>query len=417
MGDVQCDDLLYLTADQPGIGGRLKRRPEDFLVEEVPLFEPTGEGEHLYLWVEKRRRLTTDITRLLAQHFGVPQRDVGFAGLKDKHAITRQAVTIRLADIDKVAEFQDDHIRILWAERHSKKLKRGNLRGNRFNIRIRDVDPASVVRARTILDRLVIAGCPNYLGEQRFGYRQNNHILGRHLLLKQWQQFLDALLGGPQIDDSEQVREARQAYTEGDYERALSLWPKVHRFERQAIGPLSRGAPPYDAVHGIDHMQLTLLVSAFQSHVFNRVLNRRLRDGLFDRLVEGDVAMKRENRAMFDVLDPQAEQPRMDAGDIAPSGPMWGESMKPARGQVAEWEQQALHSTGLSEADLAEGPYAPDGSRRPLRMMVQDVDISAGADEHGPYVHVAFMLPRGSFATVVMREIMKVDADDDSSDD
>src|ERR1041385_7390446 len=172
---LTAEGLCYLTGDEAGIGGKLKERPEDFVVEEIPLYDPEGRGDHLYLYVEKRRRLTTDVVRYLARHFGVPWRSIGYAGLKDKHAVTRQWFSIEHVKEERAREFKDDHVQIVDMGRHPTKLKRGNLRGNRFTIKIRDVSLNEGLRARRILDRLVAEGAPNFLGEQRFGYRNNNH--------------------------------------------------------------------------------------------------------------------------------------------------------------------------------------------------------------------------------------------------
>jgi tRNA pseudouridine13 synthase len=132
--------VLHLTADEPGIGGCLKERPEDFVVEELPLFEPQGTGDHLYLFVEKRKRLTTDVVRYFSRHFRVPWTAIGYAGLKDKHAVTRQWFSVEHACEKRAAEFHDDFIQILDTGRHPTKLKRANLRGNRFQIRVRQVN-------------------------------------------------------------------------------------------------------------------------------------------------------------------------------------------------------------------------------------------------------------------------------------
>lgn len=407
MNLIDFSQFAYLTPDDPGIGGSIKQRPDDFLVDEVPLYPPEGEGDHLYLIVEKRRRLTTDVVRLLAKHFRVPPTAVGYAGLKDKHAITRQAFTIEHADPDSAGAFEDEHIKILGVDRQRCKLKRGHLAGNRFSICIRDADPTTVLRAKRILDRLDREGVPNYFGEQRFGYRRNNHLLGRQLLLGQWQAFLDTMLGQPDEHESEPAQAARQAYDEGDYKRALQLWPTVHRFERQAVGPLSRGAPPQDAINGIDATQRSLLVSAFQSAIFNRVIDRRLREEKFGAILQGDVAFEHESRHIFPVENPADVQPRYNAQELSPTGPMWGPKMKRAKGEVDDIDRQALEETGVTLEDMADGEYQPDGLRRPLRMLIRDPDVAAGVDEHGNYVKVRFELGRGCFATTVLREIMK----------
>lgn len=400
--------LTHLTQDEPGIGGVLKHHPEDFIVEELAREPFTGTGDFLYLYVEKTLRLTTDVVRLFARHFGVSWDAIGYAGLKDKHAVTRQWFSIHRAAEDRAAAFHDDHIRILTVDRHDRPLYRGQLAANRFQIKVREVEPVSALRARRILDRLVAQGAPNFIGEQRFGYRDTNHLQGRCLIQGDLQHFLNLLLGSPHESEAPLNQQARAAYDAGDYKRALELWPTVHRFERQALGPLSRGAPPADAVNNIDEPHRTLLVSAYQSAVFNQLLNDRIRAGLLGELLPGDIAIRHDTHGIFEVRHLDREQPRAQRLEISPTGPMWGRTMLRATGQPGEWERTALHESGLTEADLAQpGPFIPEGSRRSYRLIIHDPQIAAGSDARGPYVYVGFSLPRGSFATIVMREIMK----------
>ncbi|MHC4996269.1 MAG: tRNA pseudouridine(13) synthase TruD [Planctomycetota bacterium] len=407
---MTSEGLAYLTEGVEGVGGELKQRPEDFVVQEEPLVEPSGEGDFLYLYVQKTKRITSDVVRLFSQHFCVAPESIGYAGLKDKHAITRQWLSIEHAKEERAMAFEDDHIQILGLDRHPVPLRRGGLRGNRFDIKIRAVAPGDVVRARAILDTLAQSGVPNFVGEQRFGYRNDGHLLGRLLLKGDDQGFLDSLLGKPMEIDRPLLRDARLAYEAGDYARAIELWPTSHRFERQAVGPLSRGAPAGDAVNGVDLQHRKLLVSALQSAVFNTVLDRRLRDGWFDRFVEGDVAFDHTTRKVIEVTGADgvaAAQARYEAGEWSPSGPMWGRDMQEAGGEVGRIEREALAGAEVTLSDFESSPYEAQGSRRAMRMLIEDTRISAGGDEYGPYIGVSFMLPRGCFATVVLREIMK----------
>lgn len=407
---LTADGLAYLTADVPGIGGTIKTRPEDFVVTEVPAYEFSGAGEHLYLYIEKRRRLTTDVVRYLSRHFKVSWDAIGYAGLKDKHAVTRQWFSVHFGKEDRAAEFEDEAIRILAMDRHANKIKRGHLRGNRFDIKIREVDASAAVRAKKILDRVVAEGAPNFIGEQRFGYRKDTHLLGRSLLKGDLREFLDQMLGRPLDTEPEHNQEARRAYEAGDYPRALELWSTVHRFERQALGPLSRGASLKHAVNGIDKPHRTLMVSAFQSAIFNELLNERLLSGRLGKLELGDIATKHATGGLFEVRDVEAEQPRADRLEISPTGPMWGAEMRRAGGAIAEREAAALQQAGVTEQELADGDYSAYGTRRSFRMPVRDPQVSGGADDLGPYVYVGFELPRGSFATVVLREITKAES-------
>lgn len=413
----EITNLKYLTEETPGIGGVLKQRPEDFLVDEQPLYEPSGAGEHLYVFIEKRELTTSDAVRHLARIFRVGRGDVGYAGLKDKHAITRQHLSVHLPggvnDQELLKNVDTPRVKLLWAQRHGNKLRRGHHAGNRFAIRVRGVEPTSVVHAKRVLDRLVAQGAPNYVGEQRFGYRGTNGELGRLLLLGRFQEMLDLMLGTPRETDYEQTRAAREAYERRDYAAALELWPRHLKPDRQALDALRGGRPAEAAVRAIELPQREFLISAFQSAVFNRVLHERIERGLFSTLVEGDLTWKHDSRAVFAVDQATAESENAPAGRVAtlavsPSGPMWGVGMTKPAGQVLAWEEEALRGFDLQESDLAGGPQGnAHGSRRPMRATLRDADVSGGVDEHGAYVRVAFELPRGSFATSILREIMK----------
>lgn len=421
--DPLTSHLCYVTPDIPGIGGTLKQRPADFIVDEQPLYDPEGAGEHLYLYIEKEHQTTTDVVRRLAKMFGVKRRDIGYAGLKDKHAITRQHFSVWLPDASHdekfLKRFEFLPFRLIWSRRHANKLRRGHLKGNRFIIHVRDVDPARAVEVERYL-ALLGAGVPNYLGHQRFGYRQNNHLLGRHLIRHQWQALLDVMLGENAAEEGVTTR-GRQAYVENDYAGALDAWPRRMRHERQALDALRQGKSPEEAVMAIDAGQREFLVSAAQSDIFNQVVDCRLRVGGWtglQQLAAGDLAWKHDNRAVFAVDETTARVENAPTGrvstfEVSPSGPMWGAGMERATGSVGEVEIQALATAGLTTLDLeTTNPVPVYGARRPLRVPVTETDVSAGSDEDGPYIRLAFALPRGSYATVVMREIMKVEKRD-----
>ncbi len=347
----------YLTADQPGIGGVIKRRPEDFFVEEQPLYTPQGTGEHLYLCIEKTMRSTSDAIRYLSRTLHVGKGDIGYAGLKDKYAVTRQMFSVYLSKSDNdqnlLDRLTDPHYRPLGASRHTNKLQRGHLKGNRFVIRIRQAQPGASHLAKQTLDYLARFGVPNFVGEQRFGYRRINHQLGRLLLLGQWQPLLDLMLGHPSESDHPPTRAARQAYEQGDFAAALDILPRNLRHDRQALDALRQGKSPRQAVMLIDRYHRSFLISAMQSAAFNHVLNHRLQGSHapgIDRLVEGDLAWKHDNRSAFSVDRETAQLENAPGGrvqtlQVSPSGPMWGVGMLHATGRVGQWERQALAQT------------------------------------------------------------------------
>ena len=412
--------MAYLTDDVPGIGGRIKARDADFMVEEQPLYEPVGEGEHLYLFVEKTGRTTSDVVRTLAKAFRVSRGAVSYAGLKDKRAVTRQYFSVHLPgrtdDAEALARIEQEQgktLFVLWADRHGNKLRRGHLSGNRFVIRVRDVHPTDVLRAKQVIDQLAAGGVANYVGTQRFGYRENGNVIGRHLLLGEWEAALDQMLGAGHEEDSPGLAAGRKCYREGDFAGALERWPRTLRFDRQALDALRQGADALKAIRAIDRTQRALYVSAWQSAVFNRVLDARIRAGTFDGLLPGDLAWKHDSRAVFAVDEATAEKEngaggRVGLQEVSPSGPMWGPRMTRASGEVGRAEEAALEHERMTVQQLGgAGDVGAQGARRPLRVFLKDADVSGGVDEHGAYVRVAFELPRGAFATMVLREMMK----------
>jgi tRNA pseudouridine13 synthase len=405
----------YVT-DDSGIAGRIKVRPEDFLVDELPLYELDGEGEHLYLGVEKTNVAHAEMMSCLRRHFNVHETAIGFAGMKDKVGVTRQAVSIHLLGEPHNLELEHQRIKILWSARHRNKMRLGHLAGNRFSIRIRDVEATKVPLAKRTLTRLEEIGVPNYFGVQRFGYRCNNHMVGAALLRSDWQGMLAQLLGTTGPPFPEYQRQRREMFDAGRFAEAAELWTVADRAERIACSRLAQGQSHRDACLAVGPTSLSFWISALQSAIFNRVLDRRLEAGALTRLVGGDLAWKHDSRAVFRVTADALESPELGARlanlEISPSGPMWGRGMLQTEGETADAEREALEAMALPVESFLDGQRSPEGARRPLRCPISNSAIEAGVDEHGSYIRIAFDLPRGTYATIVLREIMKSDLRD-----
>jgi len=389
-------------------------RPQDFLVDEIPLFEPTGEGEHLYLRIRKTGLSHGDMVNGIAKAFGVSYKRIGYAGMKDKQAVTTQAVTVHTPrDADDLRLRAG--IEVLWASRHAQKLHRGQLSGNRFSIVVREVDASCAASAGRVIRELEARGVPNFFGPQRFGFRRNNHLLGAFLIRREWPQLLDELLGTRGSPFPEHQRGAREAYERGDYREAHRRLPASSAVERAALRQLSQGHNSWRASLAGGRRALGFWVSATQSAIFNWVLDRRIESHLFETLHAGDLAWKHDSGAVFAVDDALAEaaetRSRVERLEISPSGPLWGPKMTPASGEVGEQEDAALRAMGLAPADLEDPPHRLHGQRRPMRVPIASAHVEGGSDDGAEFIRLSFELPRGAYATIVLREILKVDID------
>src|SRR5688572_33485419 len=277
-------DLPYLTREFPGVGGTLKRRPEDFFVQEIPLYEPVGEGEHVYCETQKVNLTTFEAVSRLARALGVPARSVGYAGLKDARAVTRQLFSVVGTTPERVMTLGLPDLRVLWAARHGNKLRLGHLKGNRFAIKIRDVRPTDVLKLKPAIDLIKRRGMPNYFGEQRFGRRGDNDVLGAALVRGDDAGVLKQLLGAEALTPpppspgtpGEGWDEGSSVLSEQDphpsplpeyREREQSA--SLGGMERAVLARLHKTGNPTAAVKSIDEKIRKLWVSALQSRLFN----------------------------------------------------------------------------------------------------------------------------------------------------
>lgn len=404
---LPTDALPFLTADLSGIGGEIKTRPEDFVVEELPRYEPCGEGTHVFFMIEKRRLTTPEAVRRVARALDRLPRDIGYAGLKDARGVTRQVFSVEHVEPERVAELADERFRVLWTRRHTNKLKMGHLAGNRFEIRVRGCGESAAGRARRIIDVLRRRGVPNYYGLQRFGARGLNATIGRAALRGAFDEALGLILGCPLPGDDEAQRLAREAYDAGDYAACEAVWPPGFGDEARLVRHVARARGPGEAVwRRINPRMRTLYYSALQSELFNRVLAGRI-NGI-DRVETGDVAWLTRNGACFAVTDAATEQPRCAAFEISPTGPMFGSKMTPAQGEPGRREARVLQEADvdLSRKRTPDG-IRLEGARRPLRVRLADPEVADADDEHGPHLLLRFSLPAGAYATSVGREICK----------
>lgn len=403
--------MPYLTAEIPGIGGTIRTRVEDFAVEEVPLYEPIDEGTHVFFCIEKRRVDTLRAIRTIAEALGRRPFDIGMAGLKDARAVTRQILSIEHVDPAVVQNLQLPDIQVLWTRRHRNKLKLGHLKGNRFVIKLRNVDPQRRSDVQATLGILLKRGVPNYFGPQRFGLRGDTWAIGRAIVKQDAKEAVDVLAGRPGDFDPPLVRRARELYEQGEYYEASKVWPYTYREERIAVKAMLKNKGNHRrALAAVDRSVKRLYVSAFQSYLFNRILAQRVSLGAIDQLWQGDLAWLHDRGAVFLVEDPAAEQPRADRLEVSPSGPMFGSKTTMAQGKPGEIETQIIASEQVTPQDFRQiKGQKVRGARRPLRFPLSEFDFQAGSDEHGSYFEFRFFLPSGCYATSFLRELCKTD--------
>jgi tRNA pseudouridine13 synthase len=296
---------------------RLRATPEDFRVDEVALYPPVGEGGHTFLRVEKRLRTTEEVARDLARAAGVRSGDVGYAGRKDRAAVTTQWFSVPALDPQAALDLRLSGARVLEAARHPHKLRTGHLRANRFELRVRGAGPEAVERARRRLDEAVARGVPNRFGAQRFGRHGDNA------------------------------------------ERARQLGAGTLRLR--------------------DRREARFLVSAWQAEVFNAALAARPLP--LDVLEAGDLAMRHDSGAVFAVEDPERERERAERFEISPTGPVFGPRMTWPGGEVAKREREAMVAHGLDPDALRLPGVRARGARRSLRMRPEAPELAGeGAD-------------------------------------
>lgn len=331
------------TGDLPPTLGHIGPDPEDFVVDEVPAYPLSGTGEHLFLRIEKRGLTTPEVEKRLARALGIAPRDVGYAGMKDRHAITRQWFSAISKSTGEGLDLGPG-VRIIEVARHDNKLRTGHLRGNRFIITLHGVQDMGAAEA--LGARLKTEGLANYFGGQRFGYG------GRNLA-----QALSQLRG-----------------------------------ERS---PRGRGKNA--------HFDLKFHASVVQAEIFNRYLMARR--ALPAPLLVGEVVRLSHSSRCFVVEDLTAELPRWEAGDLHPTGPIFGPKTLRPQGEPLELEEQIVSELfDGDEAALARLFREAPGTRRDLIARLSDLKISEKAPRQ---LVLEFELPSGSYATQLIREFVR----------
>jgi len=335
-----------------------KQSPSDFVVDEIDAYPATGDGPHVLVRIRKTSLNTEAAIARICDALRLDRRACGFAGMKDKDAITTQRISLPEVDPERVMALagQWPDLEILEAARHRNKLKPGHLRGNRFRIRLRGIDPAALPEIEAALDRIAREGFPNAFGPQRFGRDGDNA------------------------------------------ERALAFIRGEAR-------------PPRDA------RERRLLFSALQSRWFNRVLEARVADGTWNVALEGDLLKKTDTGGIFLCADVETDRARAARGEVSPTGPMFGPEMARPSGEVLARELSVLAEERITDEQLAAHRSLGEGTRRPLRVLIEELvhtRFPDGSDGSAEGVEVAFTLGKGVYATTALANVVELSPPIDS---
>ncbi|MFB6196110.1 MAG: tRNA pseudouridine(13) synthase TruD [Haloplanus sp.] len=427
----------YYVSDGPGVGGRLRDDPADFRVREIETFdpEPVDADPSAYPHLLVRATLTdwdtNDFAGALSDALGISRERVSWAGTKDKRAVTTQLFSIRDVDADALPDLPNAEVEPVG--RIGRNLEFGDLAGNAFEIRVSDPDRPDRVDA--ITDDLAAfggrdgrVGVPNVFGHQRFGsQRPVTHEVGLHIVREEWREAVLAYVGNPAETEPERTQAARErvdavaASADPDWQDALDAMPGHLGYERSMLHTLvETGEEPADfraALEAVPWNLQRLFVNAAQSYAFNRILSERLRRGLpFDRPVAGDVVCFADADAPDDLALPDTDRlqrvtdERVDVvtrhcerGRAFVTAPLVGTETDLGDGKPGDIERAVLDDLDLSPSDFdLPGNFDSAGTRRAILV---ETDLSVARKP----LTLSFSLPRGSYATAVLREYLKVD--------
>ncbi|QDV06786.1 tRNA pseudouridine synthase D [Planctomycetes bacterium Poly30] len=397
---------------------RFKARPEDFIVEELPLDveEPDPSGTHVWFEMEKRGISTPDATRRLARALNRQPQEIAFAGRKDAVAVTRQRMSIEHVSIDELLSLSLDGIQIRNPYRCRKKLRVGQLAGNRFHLRLTGVEEETRDRLADELASLQRTGVPNAYGDQRFGRGGGGMALGRALVKGTPMEYLQCLADecarGPQTEAAHELLRRIREGNPSELRRATELVRSLTDDLRAVARTLARRRPDDlgELVRAVPQRSRSFHLAILQAKMFNEVLERRVADETFATPLVGDIVRAANGRhsELMELPAPitgPSDGPSEASGETIVTGPIWAADMKAATGVPGEIERAALEAEGLTPADLANpGGLRPRGARRPLTAALGGALTEEWRDEA---VWIAFDLPVGSYATVVLDELAR----------
>ncbi len=350
----------FYSLGHSSIDFHFKQSPRDFVVEEIPLYEFSGEGEHLILLVRKKSLSTSEMVGILARYLDVKNRDIGYAGLKDKHAMTKQYISIHKSLEEKLDTFSHEGIKIISKTYHNNKIRIGHLKGNRFYIKVKKVNPTSAQKIDEALKNISDLGMPNFFGYQRFGNDGNNHIDGEKIA---------------KGEKRERNPKTRKFLVNSYQSHLFNLWLS----RRLEINTLVNNFEPKEIESLLNMPNDEVSKLKAQKHPF--------------KLISGDIMEHYPHGRLFDFNGEQNDIDRFNSRDISVTGLLCGSKVKMSQGLAGVIEKE--YNDEINE----------DGARR--YAWVYPTEIEGRFKPIEAQYEFNFTLPKGSYATVLLEEIAK----------
>ncbi|MDY6985955.1 MAG: tRNA pseudouridine(13) synthase TruD [Candidatus Thermoplasmatota archaeon] len=397
----------YLTETE-GIGGIIKEEPEDFVVKEAPISLPSG-NTYCVFWMKARNWETNALLSLITRKLRIDRNRIHIAGTKDKRAISEQLIVIK-AKREDVERLHIDGVELRYLYSTDRKLYLGNLYGNEFFVRVRHCNPENVPLIIKEIEEK--GGFPNFFGVQRFGIsRPNTHRIGERIVEGDFEGAVLTYICEPGGYDSEELRLAKKLAMEKRFEEALEIFPWNLEFERILLRALAKKEDYVNAIKTLPINLRTMFVYAYQSYLFNRILSERIRRKLINRVLMYDVI-----KPIKESLNPEDEdipvternmqkvERNFRKGRCSPTGAVPGYDSVLPRGIEGDIESKVLNNINMERFWIYRMPeLSAKGLRRALQIKTK---ISYNVEDDSA-VSFSFYLPKGTYATSLLREIMK----------
>ena len=415
----------YFTKE-PGIGGKLRSLPEDFIVKEIFLYPNRKEnGRFIIAEVSSKNWETHTLVRELSKRLHISRKRISFAGTKDKRACSTQLMSFHNVPKDKLSHIKIKEVTIKNIYSSDKPIKIGDLYGNRFEITLRNIDkdvkPKQIQNTASYLEKHY--GFPNFYGVQRFGVmRPVTHIIGKHIINGDFEKAVMGYIANPMEGENEDTYKLREELEKSyDFSKALQSYPNSLNFEKAILNKLV--IDPEDFVGALKELPknlLTMFVNAYQSYLFNQILSERIRRKIsLNKAIVGDIVLPvRKNLVdykgiMVNESNMEKVNRQVSKNNAFTSGLLLGSDSVFSRGEMGEIEYKIIENEKVDYRDfiISEIPFlSSSGSRRPLLAALDRIDWKLNNDELNDgkqALTLKFELQKGCYATSLLREFMK----------